>query len=237
MHQNIDTHELDKFARQAPYWWDPDGPLKSLHDINPLRLQFIREKLDLSKTLDIIDIGCGGGILTESLATINNTRVIGLDANKALIDIATLHAAEKNIPVTYVTSTLEDFYHQYPHRQFDVITCMEMLEHVPNPAELIKTASRLLKPQGKIFFSTINRTPQAFLYALVMAEHILKLLPKGTHEYKKFIQPAELQQWCLDAHIHYKTMSGMGYNPLTKNYYLTNTIKVNYLVYAERDSF
>ncbi|MCD8525297.1 MAG: bifunctional 2-polyprenyl-6-hydroxyphenol methylase/3-demethylubiquinol 3-O-methyltransferase UbiG [Gammaproteobacteria bacterium] len=236
MKKNIDYNELNTFAQEAAYWWDPRGPLKSLHDINPLRLKFIRENIDLSKTIDILDVGCGGGILSESLAD-TNARVTGLDANDALIQVAILHAAEKNISATYVTSTLEDFEKQHPTQKFDVITCMELLEHVPDPAQLIKAASNMLKKNGKIFFSTINRTPQAFLSALLIGEHVLKLLPKGTHEYKKFIRPSELQQWCLEANITFKKMVGMGYNPLTKTYYVSDNIKVNYLVYAERDSF
>lgn len=231
---NVDQQELNKFDQQAACWWDKKGPLQSLHDINPIRLRFIRENLTNIENLSILDVGCGGGILSEALANLNAT-VTGIDANDSLIQVAKLHAAESKLSIDYMTTTAED-YAQQP-QTFDVITCMELLEHVPDPAGLIQILSRLLKSEGRIFFSTINRTPLAFVNALVIAEHVLKLLPKGTHEYKKFIKPSELQQWCNEAGIEFKFMSGMGYNPLTKDYYLTNDIKVNYLVYAQRYSF
>ena len=233
MNYNADQNELNKFSQQAAYWWDSNGPLKSLHDINPIRLRFIREHIGNAENLTILDVGCGGGILSEALASLK-AKVTGIDANKSLIQVAKLHAAETNSAIHYETCTAEEFAQK--EHAFDVITCMELLEHVPDPASLIKTLSTLLKPNGKIFFSTINRTPIAFVNALVIAEHILKLLPKGTHEYKKFIKPSELQQWCMAAGIELKAMSGMGYQPLTKEYYLTDNIKVNYLVYAERNT-
>lgn len=234
---NFDQHELNKFDQQAAYWWDENGPLKSLHDINPIRLRFIRENLGNLENLSILDVGCGGGILSEALAKLNAT-VTGIDANASLIQTANMHATQNTIDITYLATTVEDYVGAADGclPLFDAITCMELLEHVPYPASLIKTLSTLLKPNGKLFFSTINRTPAAFVKALVIAEHILKLLPKGTHEYKKFIRPSELQQWCFDADIEFKSMAGMGYNPLTKEYSLTNDIKVNYLVYAQRRS-
>lgn len=234
MNTNFDQHELDKFSEQASYWWDKNGPMKSLHDINPIRLRFIKEYIGNADNLTILDVGCGGGILSESLATLN-AKVTGIDANESLIQVAQLHAAESGAIVHYEACTAEEFVQKKP--VFDVITCMELLEHVPDPASLLKVLSSLLKPGGRIFFSTINRTPQAFINALVIAEHVLKLLPKGTHEYKKFIKPSELQQWCLETGIELKAMAGMGYNPLTKEYYLTDNIKVNYLVYATRNTF
>lgn len=232
MNTNYDQNELNKFDQQASFWWDPNGPLKSLHDINPVRLRFVREHIGNPENLDILDIGCGGGILSEALAGLK-ANVTGIDANDSLIQAAKLHATETQAKLTYICSTAEAFATSNDQR-FDVITCMELLEHVPNPASLIKTLSTLLKSNGKIFFSTINRTPAAFVKALVIAEHVLKLLPKGTHEYKKFIKPSELQQWCMAANIELKAMSGMSYNPLTKEYYLSDNIKVNYLVYTER---
>lgn len=233
MNNNFDQNELNKFDQQASFWWDANGPLKSLHDINPIRLRFIREHAGNMENLSVLDVGCGGGILSESLAKLK-ADVTGIDANESLIQVAQLHAAENNISINYKTCTAEDF--SLNNQKFDVITCMELLEHVPDPKSLIKILSQMLKPNGKIFFSTINRHPLAFVNALVIAEHILKLLPKGTHEYKKFIKPSELQIWCMNAGIELSKMSGMSYNPLTKEYFLSNNIKVNYLVYAQRNS-
>lgn len=230
---NFDENELNKFKKYSATWWSKDGELKSLHDINPLRLKFIQQNLGKIEGLSILDVGCGGGILSEALAN-QKAIVTGIDANDSLIQVAKMHAAETQTSIDYETCMAEDFALQ--GQVFDVITCMELLEHVPSPEALIKTLSTLLKPNGKIFFSTINRNPIAFVNALVIAEHVLKLLPKGTHEYKKFIKPSELQTWCLNAGITLKAMSGMGYNPLTKEYFLSNNIKVNYLVYAERQS-
>ncbi len=230
---NFDENELNKFKQYAATWWSKDGELKSLHDINPLRLGFIQKHLGNLENLSILDVGCGGGILSEALANQKAT-VTGIDANENLIQVAKLHAAETNATVQYETCLAENF--ALRGQTFDVITCMELLEHVPDPEALIKTLSTLLKPGGKIFFSTINRNPIAFVSALVIAEHVLKLLPKGTHEYKRFIKPSELQIWCFNSSITLKAMSGMGYNPLTKEYFLGNNIKVNYLVYAERQS-
>lgn len=231
MNHNFDQNELNKFSQQAAHWWDKNGSMKALHDINPVRLRFIREHSGNLENASILDVGCGGGILSESLAHLN-AKVTGIDANESLIQVAKMHAAETNTSVHYQTCMAENLIVQKP---FDIITCMELLEHVPDPENLIKTLSHLLKPGGKIFFSTINRNPMAFVKALVIAEHVLKLLPKGTHEYKKFIKPSELQTWCMNSDITLKTMSGMGYNPLTKEYFLNNNIKVNYLVYAERN--
>lgn len=234
MNNNVDQNELNKFDQQAAYWWDKNGPLKSLHDINPIRLRFIREKLGNMSDISILDVGCGGGILSEALAH-EKAKVTGIDANESLIQTARLHAIETGTSLHYEACTAEMF--ALKNQKFDVITCMELLEHVPDPASLILTLSQMLKPNGKIFFSTINRHPLAFFSALLIAEHVLKLLPKGTHEYKKFIKPSELQTWCMNAGITLKAMSGMGYNPLTKEYFLNNNIKVNYLVYAERNTF
>ncbi len=242
MIENFDANELNKFKQYAATWWSKNGELKSLHDINPLRLSFIQKHLGNLENLSILDVGCGGGILSEALAN-QKANVTGIDANDSLIQVAKLHAAETNVKVEYLACTAEDYLAksldvagrpEVKLGKFDVITCMELLEHVPDPDALIKTLSNLLKPGGKIFFSTINRNPIAFISALVIAEHVLKLLPKGTHEYKRFIKPSELQTWCFNSGITVKAMSGMGYNPLTKEYFLSNNIKVNYLVYAER---
>ncbi len=230
MLENYDQNELDKFKQHAAIWWSKEGELKSLHDINPLRLKFIQQHLGNLENLSILDVGCGGGILSEALAN-QKANVTGIDANEDLIQVAKLHAAETKTTLRYEACLAENFNGE----AFDVVTCMELLEHVPNPESLITTLSGLLKPGGKIFFSTINRNPLAFINALVIAEHVLKLLPKGTHEYKRFIKPSELQAWCMSAEITLKAMSGMGYNPLTKEYFLSNNIKVNYLVYAERN--
>lgn len=225
---NIDQNELNKFKNLASSWWDPDGKLKSLHDINPIRLNFIKTHSELAK-IQLLDVGCGGGILTEACAK-QGAKCTGIDANKPLIDVAKLHALESELEIDYQCSTIEN----YQQQKFNTIVCMELLEHVPRPAELIEHLANLLAPGGKLFLSTINRSPVAYMKAIVAAEHILKLLPKGTHEYDKFIKPSELRSWCEQMGLELKSMQGMSYNPLTKKYFLTQNTSVNYLAYFQK---
>lgn len=226
---NHDQQELDKFQELASQWWDPQGPLKSLHDINPLRLGWVQEQAELTNKR-VLDVGCGGGILTESMA-LTGAKATGLDLAKPLIDTAKLHALEHQVDVDYHCIDVSDFVKKHPG-EFDVVTCMELLEHVPDPAALIKHCASLLKSGGKIFFSTINRNPKAYLSAIVAGEYLLRLLPKGTHDYKQFIKPSELESWCRDAGLKINKLHGMSYRPLQKRYYLCDNVSVNYLAAA-----
>lgn len=226
---NYDTQELAKFAVLAAHWWDPDGDLKTLHQINPLRLQYITQKVDLHDK-KVIDIGCGGGILTESMA-LSGANVTGIDLNKALIDVAKLHLLESGATVEYLKMSAEEIAEQRPH-QYDVVTCLEMLEHVPDPKAVIQACATLLKPGGHVFFSTLNRNPKAYIFAILGAEYILKLLPRQTHDYAKFIKPAELNRWASTVELEPKELVGISYQPFTKQFKLTNDISVNYLFHA-----
>ncbi|MAZ77824.1 MAG: bifunctional 3-demethylubiquinol 3-O-methyltransferase/2-polyprenyl-6-hydroxyphenol methylase [Legionellaceae bacterium] len=228
---NHDQQEIDKFQELANQWWDPQGPLKSLHDINPIRLSWITEQCELNNKR-VLDVGCGGGILTESLA-LSGAQATGLDLAKPLIDTAKLHALEHKVSVDYHCIDVGDFAKQHAG-EFDVVTCMELLEHVPDPASLIQHCSNLLKPGGHIVFSTINRNPKAYLFAIVAGEYVLRLLPKGTHDYKQFIKPAELDAWCRQADLKIDKFHGMSYRPLQKRYYLCDDISVNYLAAAKK---
>lgn len=224
---NIDKAEIAKFNDVAAHWWDKDGELKSLHDINPLRLNYINKKAPLADKI-VLDMGCGGGILSESMATLGAT-VTGIDMSDSLIKIAKLHALESKVDVDYRTITAEQLANEQPE-QFDIITCMEMLEHVPDPASIIDACARLLKPGGQLFLSTLNRNMKSYLFAIVGAEYVLKLIPKNTHDYAKFIRPSELTEWARKAGLHVRDMIGLTYNPLTKHYKLTTDVSVNYLM-------
>ena len=226
---NVDSHEIEKFNLLAHKWWDPTSEFKPLHEINPLRLNFIKSAVNL-KGKKVLDVGCGGGILSESLAS-TGADVTGIDQGDKVIQIAKLHANESGVKVKYKHINIEDFYKNTDER-FDVITCLEMLEHVPDPNSIINTCSKLLKPGGKIFFSTINKNLKAFLFAIIGAEYILNLLPKGTHEYKKFIKPSQLQVWASRNDLSFDSIIGMTYNPITKKYKLSQDTSVNYIVEA-----
>lgn len=224
---NINPQEIQTFESNAQDWWALDGAFKSLHAINPLRLAFITQQIDLEKQR-VIDVGCGGGILAESMADCG-ADVTGIDMSDAAIEIATQHAVEKNKTIRYTKTTAEEMAQQYA-AQFDVVTCMELLEHVPDPASVIKACAQLAKPNGHVFFSTLNRNLKSYLFAIVGAEYILKLLPRGLHHYDQFIRPSELAAWARDADLDILKMIGIGYNPLTKQYSLTQNTDVNYLV-------
>lgn len=229
---NVDPSEIAKFERLASRWWDKHGEFKPLHDINPLRANYIDMRAPVSGK-NIVDIGCGGGILCEALAQ-RGAQLTGVDMGEAPLEVARLHALESELPITYVHTTAETFAQQKAHI-FDTVTCLEMLEHVPDPSSTIQACADLCKPGGDIFFSTINRTVKAYGFAILGAEYALKLLPKGTHEYKKFIRPSELAQWARLAGLEILDMTGMTYNPLTKTYRLNNDdVDVNYLMHARK---
>lgn len=228
---NLDQGELDKFSELASRWWDLDSEFKPLHDINPLRLDYIQSHAPLAGKR-VADIGCGGGILSESMARAG-ADVTGIDLSKAAIDIARLHAMEASISVDYQCISTEEFASANAGL-FDVITCMEMLEHVPEPAEIVSACSALLKPGGSAFFSTLNRNGKSWLFAIVGAEYILQLLPKGTHQWKRFIRPSELAGWCRQADLAVDDLTGMTYNPLSKIYRTDPDLSVNYLLHSKR---
>lgn len=228
---NVDENELAKFEALAYRWWDTESEFKPLHDINPLRLDFIDARAEL-KGKKVLDIGCGGGILSESMLQ-RGAQVKGIDLGKAPLAVAKIHAKEKNLDIEYQAISAEALAAQEP-ASFDVVTCMEMLEHVPNPAAIIEACATLTKPGGQVFFSTINRNPKSFLFAIVGAEYILNLLPKGTHEYEKLIRPSELDRWIRHAAMHTNEITGMTYNPFNKSYKLSADTSVNYIVHAKK---
>ncbi len=228
--KNVDQHEISKFEQMASRWWDKEGDFKPLHDINPLRLNFILEHSQGLNGKKVIDIGCGGGILSESMAR-EGAQVTGIDMGEMPLEVAKLHLLESKLQVDYQRITAEEFAEQHAGT-FDVVTCLEMLEHVPDPGSVIQACRKLVKPDGHVFFSTINRNPKSFLFAIVGAEYLLQMLPKGTHDFKKFIRPSELEAWSRDANLPFKHMTGMHYNPLTKKYWLGDNVDVNYLVHC-----
>ena len=230
--ENVDPAEVAKFDALASRWWDPDGEFRPLHQINPLRLDWIRQHVNLSD-MKVVDIGCGGGILTESMAAANAT-VTGIDMADGPLTVARLHQHESQADVDYRKSTAEELAASEAD-SFDVVTCLEMLEHVPDPSKVIQSCAELVKPGGHVFFSTINRNPKSFAFAIVGAEYVLKLLPAGTHEYEKFIRPSELETWARHAGLSLQDSIGMHYNPFTKEYSLGDNLDVNYLMYFRRD--
>ena len=232
--KNLDHVEIKKFDDLAAKWWDPDGEFKPLHQINPLRVGFINERANL-EGIKVLDVGCGGGILAEALSKLG-AQVTGIDASEQTIGVAQNHSNAVGSDVSYYQTTIEEFIANKPEEKFDVITCLEMLEHVPSPGEIIKTCSTILKDDGDIFFSTINRNPRSYLFAIVGAEYILNLLPKGTHDYQKFIKPSELAKWIRDARLSQIETIGLSYNPITDNYWLGKDIQVNYMVHAKKEA-
>ena len=229
--ENVDQGELAKFNSLASRWWDKEGEFRPLHQINPLRLDWIRQHVKLAGC-KAVDIGCGGGILAEAMSVCNAT-VTGIDMAEGPLAVARLHQLESGAEVDYRQSTAEALAAEEPG-QYDVVTCLEMLEHVPDPAQVIRSCMELVRPGGHVFFSTINRNPKSFVFAIVGAEYVLKLLPRGTHEYEKFIRPSELEQWARAAGLELQVSIGMHYNPLTKEYSLGPNLDVNYLMYFQR---
>jgi len=228
---NVHLHEINKFGSMAERWWDAQGEFKTLHDINPLRIQFIQRYAEIAGKR-IVDVGCGGGILTEGLAK-HGADALGIDLSEELIDIADLHGLESGVKAHYQKISAEALAEQQAE-SFDHVTCMEMLEHVPDPGSIISACATLVKPGGMVFFSTLNRKPKAYLLAIVAAEHVLKMLPKGTHDYKTFIKPSELCQSARAAGLELQGMVGIEYNPFNKHFSLGKDIDVNYIAAFKR---
>jgi 2-polyprenyl-6-hydroxyphenyl methylase/3-demethylubiquinone-9 3-methyltransferase len=228
---NADPIELQKFSDLAHRWWDPTSEFRPLHEINPLRLEWINARAPLAGR-NVVDVGCGGGILAESIAKKGAT-VTGIDLSEKALKVADLHSLESGVQVRYELISAEDLAAREAG-QYDVVTCMEMLEHVPDPSAVVRACATLVKPGGHVFFSTINRNPKAYLFAVIGAEYVLRLLPKGTHDYAKFITPAELSQYARNAGLQVESLKGMSYNPLTKIYSLNQDTSVNYLVACTR---
>ena len=229
--KNVDDLEIRKFEALASRWWDPNSEFKPLHDINPLRVNYISQHINLAEKR-VLDIGCGGGILAEALAH-HGAAVTAIDKAEASLSVAKLHLLESQLDISYLDSTAEELAEAQP-AQFDVVTCLEMLEHVPDPSSVVAACQRLVKPGGFVFFSTINRNPKSYLFAIIGAEYLLNLLPRGTHDYAKLIKPSELATWSRQAHLTLRDQIGMGYNPLTKKYFLQNSLDVNYLACYEK---
>ncbi|HSA68060.1 MAG TPA: bifunctional 2-polyprenyl-6-hydroxyphenol methylase/3-demethylubiquinol 3-O-methyltransferase UbiG [Burkholderiales bacterium] len=226
---NVDPAELEKFSSLAHRWWDPAGEFRPLHDINPLRLEWIARHAELAGAA-VLDVGCGGGILAEAMAR-RGARVTGIDLSEKALRVAQLHLHESKLDIRYQESSVEDY-----AGEFDLVTCMELLEHVPQPASMVAACARLVRPGGRVFFSTINRNPKSYLFAVVGAEYVLGLLPKGTHDYMRFIKPSELLRWSRAAGLRVEEMTGMSYNPITRRYRLGSDCDVNYLVCCARDA-
>ncbi len=233
MTANVDPQELAKFGDLAHRWWDPNSEFKPLHDINPLRLGWIDRKCGL-KGRKVIDVGCGGGLLSEGMAALG-ADVTGIDLGEKAIGVARLHLYESGLKVDYRLASAEQAAADQP-AAFDVVTCLEMLEHVPDPAGIVRACAQLVKPGGDVFFSTINRNPKAYLFAVVGAEYVLNMLPRGTHDYARFLRPAELVRYCRDSGLTAVDIVGMTYNPFTRSYALGSDTSVNYLVHARRDA-
>jgi 2-polyprenyl-6-hydroxyphenyl methylase/3-demethylubiquinone-9 3-methyltransferase len=230
---NVDTAEVAKFDAMAQRWWDPQGPSKPLHDLNPLRCQYIDRAVSLPGKL-IVDVGCGGGILSEAMARAG-ARVLGIDLSQACLEVARLHALEARIELDYRNVSAEDLAREHP-AHFDVVTCMELLEHVPDPAAMVGELASLVRPGGELIVSTLNRHPRAFAVAIIGAEYIARVLPRGTHDYLKFIRPSELARWGRAAGLELLDITGISYNPLTRSFRLSVDATVNYLARFRREA-
>lgn len=228
---NADREEIAKFSAKAERWWDPTGELRTLHQVNPLRMQFIREFCPIQGQR-IVDVGCGGGILSEALAR-KGAEVLGIDLAAELLEVAELHALEQGVAVKYEQISAQSLTAREPE-SFDVVTCMEMLEHVPRPASLVGALARLVKPEGRVFVSTLNRTLKAYLFAILGAEYVLGLIPKGTHRYEKFIRPSELTAWARAVNLQPLGIRGIEYSPISRRFRLGPDIDVNYLMVFEK---
>ncbi|MFH1494036.1 MAG: bifunctional 2-polyprenyl-6-hydroxyphenol methylase/3-demethylubiquinol 3-O-methyltransferase UbiG [Pseudomonadota bacterium] len=231
--QNADHHELDKFSQLAHNWWDPNSEFKPLHDINPLRLEYIDSLAGLAGK-QVLDVGCGGGILSESMAA-RGANVTGIDLGEKALKVAKLHLLESGQSVDYRLIAVEELAQQSPNA-YDVVTCMEMLEHVPDPLSVVKSCAQLVKPGGHVFFSTLNRNLKSYLFAVIGAEYVLNMLPRGTHDYAKFIKPSELARHCRTANLTVNQITGMSYNPLSKVYSLGEDTSINYLMACRREA-
>jgi 2-polyprenyl-6-hydroxyphenyl methylase/3-demethylubiquinone-9 3-methyltransferase len=229
--RNVDPAELAKFSALAQSWWDPKGPSRPLHDLNPLRLRYVERAVPL-RDAAVLDVGCGGGILSEAMARAG-ARVLGIDLSQAVLDVAELHALEAKVPAEYRAVAAEELARERP-AAFDLVTCMEMLEHVPDPAAGVAALAALAKPGGHVIVSTLNRNPLAFAVAIVGAEYIARALPRGTHEYMKFIRPSELARWGRQAGLELRDLTGIAYNPLTRSFRLSPDTRVNYLAHFTR---
>lgn len=229
---NVDRAEVAKFEALAHRWWDRESEFKPLHEINPLRVSWIDERISLNGK-KVLDVGCGGGILSESMAR-RGAIVTGIDMGEAPLGVARLHQLESGLEIDYRQSTAEALAEEMPGA-FDVVTCLEMLEHVPDPASVIAACYRMVKPGGMVFFSTINRNAKAYLLAIIGAEYVLKMLPRGTHDFKKFIRPSELGAWCRATGLEVKDIVGLTYNPLSKHYSLGSDVDVNYMIQTLRE--
>jgi 2-polyprenyl-6-hydroxyphenyl methylase/3-demethylubiquinone-9 3-methyltransferase len=230
MHEtrNADPAELAKFDALAQSWWDPKGPSKPLHDLNPLRLRYVQRLAELPDK-EVLDVGCGGGILSEAMARVG-AKVLGIDLGQGVLDVAELHAMEAKVPVGYRAVAAEELARERPGA-FDVVTCMEMLEHVPDPVATLGALAQLVRPGGDIIVSTLNRNARAFAVAIIGAEYIARVLPRGTHEYRKFIRPSELARWGREVGLELKDLTGISYNPLTRAFRLSGDTSVNYLAH------
>ncbi|WP_462163887.1 bifunctional 2-polyprenyl-6-hydroxyphenol methylase/3-demethylubiquinol 3-O-methyltransferase UbiG [Pseudoalteromonas xiamenensis] len=231
-HQNVDSAEIAKFEAIAERWWDREGEFKPLHDINPLRLDFIQNKSNGLFGKKVLDVGCGGGILTESMAKVG-AEATGIDMGQEPLNVAKLHALEAGVNVSYLKTPVEVFADENP-AHFDVVTCMEMLEHVPDPASVIHAVAKLVKPGGQVFFSTLNKTLKAYLLAIVGAEKVMKIVPDGTHDHDKFIRPATLIDWAEQANLKVRASTGIEYSPLSKQFKLSKDVSVNYILHFEK---
>jgi 2-polyprenyl-6-hydroxyphenyl methylase/3-demethylubiquinone-9 3-methyltransferase len=228
---NADLAELNKFGELAHKWWDKNSEFKPLHELNPLRLSWIDNSVQL-KSKRVLDVGCGGGILSESMF-FKGADVVGIDLGEKALNVAKLHQLESGAKVAYQYISVEQLAEEQPS-SFDVVTCMEMLEHVPNPASIVAACAKLVKPGGSVFFSTINRNPKAYLFAVLGAEYLLNLLPKGTHDYAKFIKPSELSGYARQADLNVSAMRGMSYNPIAQHYSMVDDVSVNYMLHTTK---